>query len=284
MTALLIKAARPGFWSTSVWFYLLPLGQKWVFDDWRFWLGLLYVTFPLGLLIYGCNDLVDRETDRLNPRKDSYLFGARPDEAQLARLPGWIALVQAPFFAGFVWMFGGKALVWIGVLLALIALYNLRPPALKSRAGWDMLNQVGYLLVFILASWLCDLPQAPWFTFVFGALFAMHSHLFGQIMDHAPDLAAGRRTTAGVLGIRRAKLLLIFLLLGESALVGWCATDLWTAAFLLAGAAFFVADAAFLWRNRPYEPWQMRLLFLGWNAAAIFSLPFVWQQASFAAR
>jgi 4-hydroxybenzoate polyprenyltransferase len=33
------------------------------------------------------------------------------------------------------------------------------------------------------------------FPFVFGALFAMHSHLFGQIMDVAPDRLAGRRTT-----------------------------------------------------------------------------------------
>ena len=74
--SLLIKTARPGFWSTSVWFYLLPLGGQQVFGDWRFWLGLVYVTLPFGLLIYGCNDLVDGDTDRLNPRKDTFLFGA----------------------------------------------------------------------------------------------------------------------------------------------------------------------------------------------------------------
>jgi 4-hydroxybenzoate polyprenyltransferase len=31
----------------------------------------------MGLLIYGWNDIVDYEADRLNPRKGTFLFGAR---------------------------------------------------------------------------------------------------------------------------------------------------------------------------------------------------------------
>ncbi len=282
--SLLIKTARPGFWSTSVWFYLLPLGGQQVFGDWRFWLGLVYITLPFGLLIYGCNDLVDGDTDRLNPRKDTFLFGARPNEEQRAALPGWIAMVQLPFFAVFCVLFGWKAVAWIAALLALTAIYNLPPLACKGRAGWDVLNQVGYLLVFVLASWLCERPQAPWFTFAFGALFAMHSHLFGQIMDHAPDLAAGRRTTAGVLGVRGAKVLMVVLLLMEAALVGFAARDPVVAAFLAGGAFFFAADAALLWHGTPYASWQMRLFFLGWNAAAVLTLPWMWQQATLAPR
>lgn len=282
--AFLVKTARPGFWATSVWFYLLPLGGHQVFGDWRFWLGLVYVTLPFGLLIYGCNDLVDGDTDRLNPRKDTFLFGARPDDAQRAALPGWIAAVQLPFFAAFCMLCGWKALGWIAVLALLTAAYNLQPLALKGRAGWDVLNQVGYLLVFVLASWLCGLGQAPWFTFVFGALFAMHSHLLGQIMDYAPDLRAGRRTTAGVLGVRLAKLLMVVLLFVEAAVTVFAARDPVIAAFLAAGALFFAADAAVFWRDRPYAPWQMRGLFLGWNAAALASLPWVWHHATLAAR
>ena len=99
-----------------MWFYLLPLGQQHVFGRWTFWLGVLYVTFPLGLLIYGWNDLVDAETDRHNPRKGTFLFGARPDEAQLAVLPWHIALVQLPFAVAFVWLFGPEALAWLAAL------------------------------------------------------------------------------------------------------------------------------------------------------------------------
>src|SRR4030095_6422475 len=97
----LIKAARPGFWITSIWFYLLPLGGQNVFGTNEFWLGLIYVTFPLGVFIYGWNDCVDAETDRLNPRKDSYLFGARGTAAQLTWLPWLIALGQLHFLALF---------------------------------------------------------------------------------------------------------------------------------------------------------------------------------------
>lgn len=278
----LAKVARPGFWSTSVWFYVLPLGQRWVFDEPRFWLGLFYITFPLGLLIYGWNDLLDRETDRLNPRKDTFLFGARPTAEQVARLPWRIALVQAVFLAAFVALLGERAIAWFAALVLATALYNWPRTGLKARPGFDMLNQAGYLLVFVLSSWLNGVPQVPWFTFVFGALFAMHSHLFGQIMDVTPDRAAGRRTTAVAIGALPAKWLMVAFLAGESWLVWSCVRDPFIAAFLGASAIWFALDATLLWRNRPYEDWQMRLFFTGWNVAAIATIPWIWRTAALA--
>ena len=110
----------------------------------------------------------------------------------------------------------------------------------------------------------------------------MHSHLFGEIMDHGFDLAAGRRTTAGAFGIVPAKSLLATLLVTESLLVWRCAHDPWIATALASGALFFLGDAALLWRDRPYAGWQMRLFFLGWNAAAFCSIPWVWWTATLA--
>ena len=73
--AFVLKASRPGFWSTSVWFYLLTVAQQpvltsWTF--WTFWLGVVYFSFHFGLLLYGWNDFGDRTTDRINPRKGNY--------------------------------------------------------------------------------------------------------------------------------------------------------------------------------------------------------------------
>jgi len=48
------------------------------------------------------------------------------------------------------------------------------------------------------------------------------------------------------------------------------------AAFLAAAAAWFLADATLLWRERLYETAQMRLFLLGWNAVALASMPLVW--------
>ncbi len=282
--AFVVKAARPGFWLTSIWFYLVPVGGRNVLDRAEFWLGLLYVTFPLGLLIYGWNDVVDFEVDRFNPRKGTYLFGARGTPERLARLPWRIALVQAPFAVLFTLLLGPKALAWFAALIGAAALYNCRPFAFKGRPGLDMLNQAGYLLVFVLASWLNHVSQVPWFTFLFGAMFAMHSHLFGEIMDLEPDRRAGRRTLAGVLQAKPAKWLLITFLAVEAVLIWTYARDRWLAAFLAGSATWFTLDVMLLWRDRPYSPGEMRFSFLAWNAVALASMPWVWRAATLAPR
>jgi 4-hydroxybenzoate polyprenyltransferase len=277
-----VKAARPGFWLTSIWFYLVPAGGRNVFHHPEFWLGLLYMTFPLGLLIYGWNDIVDFEVDRFNPRKGTYLFGARGTPERLARLPWRIALVQIPFAVWFTLLLGPKALVWFAALIVGAALYNCRPFAFKGRPGLDLLNQAGYLLVFVLASWLNHVSQVPWFTFLFGAMFAMHSHLFGEIMDLEPDRRAGRRSLAGVLGARPAKWLLVAFLAVEAVVIWKWARDPWLAAFLAASAVWFTLDVMLLWRDRPYSPSEMRFSFLAWNAVALASMPWVWHAATLA--
>jgi len=278
--AWLLKVSRPGFWLTSTWFYLLPVGGRVVWDHWTFWLGLFYITLPLGLLIYGWNDAGDLDNDRANPRKDTFLFGARLNAAQIAALPRWIAITNFPFVLLFGFLLGAKSFAWWVVLFVATAIYNARHVGTKGRPGVDLLNQSAYVLVFVMSSWLNHAPQLPWFTFVFGALFAMHSHLLGEVMDHRVDLIAGRRTTAGVLGVMPAKFLIASLLALEALLIWSCVRDPWISAALVLGATFFVLDGALLWRARPYTNRQMRLAFLGWNAAALASIPWVWRTAT----
>ena len=272
----LLKVARPGFWSTTIWFYFLPLGQRHVFGDWTFWLGLLYVTFPLGLLLYGWNDLGDRETDRFNPRKDTLLFGARGSATQLAHLPSDIALAQAPFVLLFTMLLGAWGLLWFGAMLLANALYNNPRYPFKAHPPLDMLNQVGYLLVFPLSSWLNGVPQLPPATYVFSALFAMHSHLFGQILDLAPDGRAGRHTTAILLGTRRAKWLLALMLLSEAALIAAVFHNWIISGFLALSAAWFVLDVGVLYGEKSYPQLLVRVFALGLNGAAIGSLWWMW--------
>ena len=79
-----LKISRPGLWFPTLWIYLVPF--SWENEFWEspiFWLGLLYVTFPLNYLIYGLNDYNDRQADRVNLRKGNYFFGARATERQL---------------------------------------------------------------------------------------------------------------------------------------------------------------------------------------------------------
>jgi 4-hydroxybenzoate polyprenyltransferase len=172
----LVQVSRPGLWATSAWFYLLPLGRRPVFHAAGFWLGLLYVTFPLGFILYGWNDLVDQETDRVNPRKGTFLFGARGTREQLASIPLRIALLQAVFLAAFWYLDGPRMVLWFAGLIAFTALYNWPRYGLKSRPPFEVLNQAGFLLVFVLSSWLNHAPQLRDVRHALACLRRDHGH------------------------------------------------------------------------------------------------------------
>lgn len=274
------KASRPGLWATAVWFYLLPLGRHHVFDSVAFWIGLIYVTLPLGLIIYGWNDIADADTDQFNPRKGTFLFGARGSQEQLRRLPLQIALAQAIFAAIFLLLAGPKILLWFAGLIAFTAIYNFPRYGLKQNPPFDILNQAGYLLVFVLSSWVNHASQLRWPAILFGALFAMHSHVFGEVMDLGPDLQAGRRTTATVIGKVPSKLLISAMLVFEARLIYTCYSNLWISGALTFGALWFVLDALLLWRDRPYSLTSMKLFMLGWNAIALGTMHWMWSSAA----
>jgi 4-hydroxybenzoate polyprenyltransferase len=279
--ASLIKVARPGFWPTHLWFFLLPLGQREMFGRLGFWLGCAYVCFPLGLLLYGWNDLFDAETDRRNDRKDSWLFGARLDDQGLRRLPVWIALAQLPFLVVFTALFGAKMLAWFAALVAANAVYNWPRLGWKNWPALDLLNQVGYLLVFVLSSWVCGVPQLSGPALVFSGLFAMQSHLFGQIMDVDADRAAGRHTTAVVIGVRASKLLVVGFLVAATGISMRYFRGGAIQVFLIGAGGLFLADATFGYRARPYPAWLSKAFFLGWNAVVLATMHFVWSRGVF---
>jgi 4-hydroxybenzoate polyprenyltransferase len=276
----LVQVSRPGLWSTTALFYLLPLGRRDFTHSGRLWLGLVFVLFPLGLLLYGVNDLADAEADQLNPRKGTYMFGSRGAREQLAALKWQIVVAQLPFLAAFFLLVGPRILAWYGILLLAVGIYNAPRFGWKGNPPFDVLIQASYLLVFVLSSWLNKAPQLPWQTFLFGALFAMHSHVFGEVMDIEPDHLSGRKTTATVIGRVKAKFLIVALLGVETLLVRRYFHDWIVAGFLSLGAVWFVLDATLLWKERKYRPKQMRLFLWGWNIAALLGIFWNWAQST----
>jgi 4-hydroxybenzoate polyprenyltransferase len=276
----LTQVARPGLWSTTTLFYLMPLGHSDFLYSWKCWLGIIFVLGPLGLLLYGVNDIVDAEADRFNPRKGTFLFGSRGALEQLRALRWQIAAVQIPFAVVFYLLVGPRILLWFAALLLAVALYNAPRIGWKGRPPGDVLIQASYLLVFVLSSWLNQALQLPWQTFVFGALFAMHSHVFGEVMDIGPDRLSGRVTTATRIGAVGAKFLIAAFLCIETALVYRYFHEVVVAGFLAAGILWFVLDASWLWKDRAYTPVQMRLFMFGWNGAAVLGIGWNWMSAS----
>lgn len=278
--AFLLQVSRPGLWSTTALFYLMPLGRADFLHSGKLWLGLFFVLFPLGLVLYGVNDIVDAETDALNPRKGTFMFGSRGAREQLAALKWQIAVVQLPFAVAFYFIVGPRILWWYALLLLAVGIYNAPGIAWKGRPPFDVLIQASYLLVFVLSSWLNNVPQIPWQTFVFGAMFAMHSHIFGEVMDIEPDRLSGRRTTATLIGRVRAKFLIAAFLIFEAALVQFFFHDWLITGFLSCGALWFMMDANLFWKNEAYTPKQMRLFLWGWNAAALLGMFWNWSHGT----
>jgi 4-hydroxybenzoate polyprenyltransferase len=276
----LLQVARPGLWSTTAMFYLMPLGHADFLHSAKLWLGLIFVLFPLSFLLYGVNDIVDAETDALNPRKGTFLFGSRGARAQLASLKWQIAAVQVPFVAVFYFLIGPRILGWYAVLLVAVGLYNAPGIAWKGRPPFDVLIQSSYLLVFVLSSWLNRVSQLPWQTFLFGAMFAMHSHIFGEVMDIEPDRLSGRRTTATRIGRVPAKFLIATFMATETVLVWTYFRDWIITGFLVLGVLWFLSDATLLWKGRAYTPKQMRLFLWGWNAAALLGIFWNWTHST----
>ncbi len=278
----LTQVSRPGLWTTTALFYLMPLGHRVFFRSGIFWVGLVYVLVPLGLVLYGVNDIVDAEADVYNPRKGTFLFGSLGAKEQLAALRWEIAVAQLPFLVLFLLLIGPKVLLWYAALAVAVALYNSPRVGWKGRPPFDVLIQSSYLLVFVLSSWLNHVPQLPGPTFVFGALFAMHSHVFGEVMDIVPDRRSGRRTTATQIGAVGAKLLIAALLCIETAIVYRFFHEAIIAGFLAAGVLWFVLDASVLWKQRSYTPGQMRAFMWAWNGTAVLGMYWNWASASLA--
>lgn len=271
-----LKVSRPGLWFATIWLYLLPTGQMDIWNDGIFWLGFLYVTFPLNFLVYGWNDVVDQKVDQLNPRKDTFWFGAKGSKEQLHRL--WIPMLvsNAIFIPYFVYL-GGPFM--IGVFTALLMvnwLYNLPESGLRSYPPWELLCQFGYLLIVPFSIFLNETASLPWQTYLYLSLFAIQSHLIGEVMDIEPDRKTGRRTTATVIGRKNTKLLIIGIVSLEVFLLFYYFQEYIFGGMLLLALAWLIIDLLIIFKSKEYTMGQMKLFAVLSNLVALVSMSYVW--------
>jgi 4-hydroxybenzoate polyprenyltransferase len=279
----LLKTSRPGLWFPTVWLYLLPLaGAPLPLRSAAFWVGLVAVTFPLNLVVYGWNDRVDRETDRINPRKDSWLFGARGTDAQLDRLPAAMAAIGLSTL-GVLVALSGPAVLGVGAAIAAFCwAYNHPTAGLRGRPPGDLLCQAGYLLVVALSCQVNAAPAPALGSWLYLGLFCAQAQLIGEVMDITPDRAAGRATTATVLGSRRARSLIIGVVSAEIGVVAVHFRDPVFAGGLALLLAWLVLDRLVLFPQGDYQPWQMKALGVLGNVAAVGSIVYVQATGLFA--
>ena len=271
-----LKISRPGLWFPTLWIYLVPFSLS---DDyWKnpiFWIGLVFVTFPLNYLVYGLNDYNDVEADAVNSRKGNFIFGAKASKQELSHVPKRIAMVLLPFIVGFTYVSGLEMLILLVFMIVVNIVYNFRPFRVKERPPFEIFIQIGYVVTAYFSVLLNDMPMLPWQTVLYLTLFAFQAHIAGEIMDIEPDRIAGKRTTATFIGRKNTKLLMLLLLLFECYVLSVWFQDYVLAGFLGIFSIWLVLDIFVFFKDKPYSLPQMKLFGYAMNISAIISMIWV---------
>ncbi|GAA4115911.1 hypothetical protein GCM10022393_16300 [Aquimarina addita] len=273
MNLIDLKISRPGLWFPTLWIYLVPFSNEVGF--WKtipFWLGILFVTFPLNYLVYGLNDYNDKEADAVNDRKGNFLFGAKASAVQLASVPKKMMILIIPFIILFTIMSGYKMFILLAVMIFVNIIYNFEPFRIKERPPFEIIIQVGYVVTAYFCTELNDLPALPWQTMLYLGLFAFQAHIAGEIMDIEPDIIAGKRTTATLLKRQKTKLLMLLLLVVEVYILWFWFNDIVLAGFLAVFSIWLFLDVFIIFKEKPYTLSQMKLFGYAINISAIASM------------
>ena len=271
-----LKISRPGLWFPTIWIYLVPFSFDMNFwTEPIFWIGLFFVTFPLNYLVYGLNDLNDHKADEVNDRKGNYLFGAKPTQEQLSKLPLRISIVIIPFFIYFTFLSGFRMFLLLIFMIAINIVYNFKPFRIKERPPFEICIQIGYVFTAIFSVLLNDLNMLPWQTLFYLSLFAFQAHIAGEIMDIEPDLQAGKRTTATIIGRKKTKLLMLLLLTIEVFILWFWFKDYVLAGFLGLFTTWLILDVFIFFKDKPYTVAQMKLFGFAMNVSAILSMAWI---------
>jgi len=183
--------------STTAMFYLMPLGHADILHSGKLCWDV-FCALPARVSALRVNDIVDAETDSLNPRKGTFMFGSRGAREQLAAFEMADRRGSNPirdrvlFFVGRA--FCGERLLLLAVDSTMLQASDGKAPSVRRAHSGELPAR---LRVEQLAEQRCATALAD---FLFGALFAMHSHIFGEVMDIEPDRLSGRRTTATLIG------------------------------------------------------------------------------------
>ena len=222
--SILLRISRPGLWLVFIWLYLWPGGGNYsLFNSWTFWIGLFYVTFPLNLLVYGMNDLVDEDVDMQNPRKGNLIYGAKTSRAQRSGLPLaiFVSNVLPLGLLSCLTQQSTYLFIWFCVAIFVNYLYNNKPFQLSRRCPFELPTMiVGHFLIPLFACQINALPYPSVGSWLFNGFLLSRSHIWLEYADIECDKKEGKRTIAVVLGPRRALILVLSLTFLES-LVGF---------------------------------------------------------------
>jgi len=255
---------------------MLPLSGSEPWSHPVFWVGLLFCVFPLNLLVYGWNDIADFEIDQYNPRKGNFWFGAVSSKQQIEKLPYFICAVMLVSLAFLIPSSPSSILFWLSLMILINWLYNKRENGLRTRPPFELMAQVGYLMIVPFSMEINGVDGIHSAMWIYLFLFAMQSHLMGEVMDIDSDRSTGRKTTATHIGAIKTKILIMILVLLEVMIMFLIFQEWVFGGFLLAVLVWLLLDAFILFRSKRYSIFQMKIFSAGSNLIAIATMIYVY--------
>lgn len=200
MLRRLFYISRPVLWVNTVGPAVVGMWLAGGLWSWEALPILLWLTLPFNLLIYGVNDIFDRETDAENPRKGS-LEGARISEREVGRIRLGVLATNLPFLAYFFFATGASAFVWMLLYAALFVGYSAPPARFKARPFLDSLSNAAYAFPLVFVP-LALGAEVVWPAALGLMAWSAAKHTFDAVQDIEEDRRSGIHTTAVRLGAR----------------------------------------------------------------------------------
>lgn len=173
--------------------------------SWFDWLLLIFVAFPMGVIVMGINDISDRYSDSLNARKGK-MDGAVVQTHELSLIIYSVIFSIASF--SLLSIITRHYMCLIGILgITMFALaYSLKPIRLKSVPGIDSISN-GIWIAFVF--WLgyygdtlgltSHFPSMRLLLMIILTVAAIHA--LTTLFDMEVDKKAGDKTLAVALGL-----------------------------------------------------------------------------------
>jgi len=163
-------------------------------------LHLLYFLTVANLMLYGINDLYDRDTDATNPKKGAYEHKLRKNDERKTRYLVWTSVLIGALVLLMQPLLLAKLIMGLFIFLSLA--YSMPPLRLKARPILDALSNGLYILPAILACVQFTDALPPVFIILAAWCWTTAMHLFSAIGDIAADTQARLSTSAVIFGQR----------------------------------------------------------------------------------
>jgi len=198
----LIEISRPVLWINTIGTTVIGMWLAGYLWDWRVLPILIWVTFPFNLLIYGINDIFDRDTDDPNARKGGY-GGAKIVDKEVKPIAWGVAITNIPFLVYFIATLPWPAWAWMLAYAFSFWQYSSTPLRFKGRPVWDSLSNTDYAYPLVFVPYALG-AEPMWEAAVGLMAWSMAKHVYDAIQDIEEDRDAGIRTTAVAFGARGA--------------------------------------------------------------------------------